>query len=81
MPRVVNTPTIHVTPPRAGDALLALLRRQAYRDRHQRASLWFFEAARPFLPSVFTAPAFRAGLRMTNPPGKGATQYPPDSIH
>ncbi len=27
-------------------------------------------------PSLFTAPAFRAGLRMANPPGKGATQYP-----
>jgi len=31
-----------------------------------------------FNPSVFTAPAFRAGLRITNPPGKGATQYPPE---
>jgi hypothetical protein len=29
-------------------------------------------------PSVFTAPAFRAGIRMANPPGKGATQYPPE---
>lgn len=29
-----------------------------------------------FNPSAFTAPAFRAGLRMANPPGKGATQYP-----
>jgi hypothetical protein len=29
-------------------------------------------------PSVVTAPAFRAGIRMTNPPGKGATQYPPE---
>lgn len=27
-------------------------------------------------PSTFTAPAFRAGIRMANPPGKGATQYP-----
>ena len=27
-------------------------------------------------PSALTAPAFRAGLRMANPPGKGATQYP-----
>jgi len=27
-------------------------------------------------PSVFTAPAFRAGIRMANPPGKGATEYP-----
>ena len=27
-------------------------------------------------PSAFTAPAFRAGLRMANPPGKGATRYP-----
>lgn len=27
-------------------------------------------------PSVFTAPAFRAGIRMANPPGKGATAYP-----
>ena len=31
-----------------------------------------------FNPSVVTAPAFRAGLRMANPPGKGATQYPPE---
>ncbi len=31
-----------------------------------------------FNPSVFIAPAFRAGLRMANPPGKGATQYPPE---
>jgi len=29
-------------------------------------------------PSVFTAPAFRAGIRMANPPGKGPTQYPPE---
>ena len=29
-------------------------------------------------PSVFTAPAFRAGIRMANPPGKGTTQYPPE---
>ncbi len=29
-----------------------------------------------FNPSILTAPAFRAGLRMANPPGKGATQYP-----
>ena len=27
-------------------------------------------------PSALTAPAFRAGIRMANPPGKGATQYP-----
>ena len=27
-------------------------------------------------PSALTAPAFRAGVRMANPPGKGATQYP-----
>lgn len=27
-------------------------------------------------PSVFTAPAIRAGIRMANPPGKGASQYP-----
>jgi hypothetical protein len=26
--------------------------------------------------STFTAPAFRASIRMANPPGKGATQYP-----
>jgi hypothetical protein len=29
-----------------------------------------------FNPSALTAPAFRAGLRMANPPGKGATPYP-----
>lgn len=29
-----------------------------------------------FNPSAFTAPAFRAGLRMANPPGGGATQCP-----
>jgi hypothetical protein len=29
-----------------------------------------------FNPGALTAPAFRAGLRMANPPGKGATQYP-----
>ena len=29
-----------------------------------------------FNPSAFTAPGFRAGLRMANPPGKGTTQYP-----
>jgi hypothetical protein len=27
-------------------------------------------------PSVFTAPAFRAGIRMANRPGKGASEYP-----
>ena len=31
-----------------------------------------------FNPSALTAPAFRAGLRMANPPGKGAAQYPPE---
>jgi hypothetical protein len=30
-------------------------------------------------PSAFTAPAFRAGIRMANPPGKGSTQYPAES--
>jgi hypothetical protein len=29
-----------------------------------------------FNPSALTAPAFRAGIRMANPPGKGATRYP-----
>jgi hypothetical protein len=29
-----------------------------------------------FNPGALTAPAFRAGLRMANPPGKGATHYP-----
>lgn len=29
-----------------------------------------------FNPSALTAPALRAGLRMANPPGKGASQYP-----
>jgi hypothetical protein len=29
-----------------------------------------------FNPGALTAPAFRAGLRMANPPGKGATRYP-----
>ncbi len=29
-------------------------------------------------PGAFTAPAFRAGIRMANPPGKGASQYPPE---
>jgi hypothetical protein len=29
-------------------------------------------------PSVFTAPAFRAGIRMANPPGKDLTRYPPE---
>jgi hypothetical protein len=28
-------------------------------------------------PSALTAPAFRAGLRMVSPPGKGGTAYPP----
>jgi hypothetical protein len=28
--------------------------------------------------SAFTAPAFRAGIRMARPPGKGVTQYPPE---
>ena len=31
-----------------------------------------------FNPAAVTAPAFRAGLRMANPPGKGATRYPAD---
>jgi hypothetical protein len=29
-------------------------------------------------PSVLTAPAFRAGMYMANPPGKGPTAYPPE---
>jgi hypothetical protein len=29
-----------------------------------------------FNPGALTAPAFRAGLRMASPPGKGATRYP-----
>jgi hypothetical protein len=29
-------------------------------------------------PSVFAAPGFRAGIRMANSPGKGASQYPPE---
>ena len=29
-------------------------------------------------PSAFTGPALRAGIRMANPPGRGATRYPPE---
>ena len=29
-------------------------------------------------PSVFTPPAFRGGIRMANPPGKGVSEYPPE---
>jgi hypothetical protein len=29
-------------------------------------------------PSALTAPAFRAGLRLVSPPGKGGTAYPPE---
>jgi len=29
-------------------------------------------------PGALTAPAVRAGIRMAKPPGKGATQYPPE---
>lgn len=29
-----------------------------------------------FNPAALTAPAVRAGIRMANPPGKGATRYP-----
>jgi len=31
-----------------------------------------------FNPAAVTAPAFRAALRMANPPGKGAARYPAD---
>lgn len=31
-----------------------------------------------FNPSALTVPAFHAGLHMANPPGKGATEYPPE---
>jgi hypothetical protein len=34
-----------------------------------------------FNVGALSAPAFRAGLRMANPPGKGATQYPPEWRH
>jgi hypothetical protein len=36
----------------------------------------YYLAETYFNPSAVTAPAFRAGLRMANPPGKRATQYP-----
>lgn len=29
-------------------------------------------------PGAFTAPAFRAGIRMANPPGRGTHAYPPE---
>ena len=31
-----------------------------------------------FNPAAIAAPAFRAGLRMASPPGRGATRYPAD---
>ena len=36
----------------------------------------YYLAETYFNASLFTAPAFRAGIRMANPPGKGATRYP-----
>jgi len=36
----------------------------------------YFMSETFFNPGAITAPAFRAGLRMANPPGIGATRYP-----
>jgi hypothetical protein len=42
------------------------------------SKLHYYMTETYFNPSSITAPAFRAGLRMANPPGKGATRYPPE---
>jgi hypothetical protein len=41
-----------------------------------KVGYYFTEAY--FNPALITAPAFRAGLRMSKPPGRGVTQYPSD---
>jgi hypothetical protein len=38
----------------------------------------YYLAETYFNPSAVSAPVFRVGLRMANPPGKDATQYPPE---
>jgi|ERR1700733_1836532 len=38
----------------------------------------YYETETYWNPSALTAPAFRAGLRMASPPGKGGTAYPPE---
>jgi hypothetical protein len=46
-----------------------------------RGKFRYFVSETYLNPSVFTAPAFRAGIRMANPAGKGAMQYPPEWRH
>ena len=43
---------------------------------HFEDKLHYYLTETYFNPSALTAPAFRAGLRMANPPGKDTTQYP-----
>lgn len=41
-----------------------------------RSRLSYYMTETYLNPSIFTAPAFRASMRMANPPGKGPSQYP-----
>ena len=43
-----------------------------------RGKIDYYLAETYWNPSLLTAPAFRAGIRMANPPGKGTTRYPAD---
>ena len=43
-----------------------------------RGKIDYYLAETYWNPSVLTAPAFRAGIRMANPPGRYTTRYPAD---
>lgn len=60
------------------DRVVPLGPRDARTTSAARDKLRYYLDETYFNPSAVTAPAFRAGLRMANPPGKGATRYPLD---
>lgn len=62
------------SPHASGSAGLAMPNYKARFDTRDKFCYYLTETY--FNASLFTAPSFRAGIRMANPPGKGATRYP-----
>src|SRR5215831_3848069 len=62
--------------PAANDSNLALSQQADGQTFGVRDKFGYYMIETYLNPSTLTAPAFRAGIRMATPPGKGPTRYP-----
>lgn len=73
---VQNKTAVQMRSPAANDSNLALSQQINSQSFGMRDKFGYYVLETYLNPSTLTAPAIRAGIRMANPPGKGATRYP-----